>query len=415
MTEQIKNFPEFLSSIFEGIQILNYSTHHIVPPGENYGGEILAADVEIKDKDGLVFTKNFVAKMKSINVMLAAMFNIEYTFKREAYIYREIIPLLINLQKDFGFPNNKTLDLFPLCFGVRLNLCEFDDNLSEDALILFENLKTQGYAMEERMIGFNLEESANFLRKLAEFHSLPIALKILKPDLHRDKIVNMTAYSFGDSFSNKMREQFLDDLNKIIIEIGFEKYAQVIVNLVNKGFKFEERFLSCTVTPYATLVHHDLWINNFLVLRNNDKSLNNIKVYDFQLASYGSLAHDLIFFLFTSVQQNVFDKHYDKLIKIYYDSFLKCLNRFNLKTDNFSWQSFLDELNTIGPHQISHIVIMMRPIFIEKNKIRDNKEIDEKEMGALQSLNKEYKPKMMKIIQGFIDRKWIESGLIVIF
>lgn len=407
---EIKNLPEILKPVLgENTKIINFIAKHMVPPGENYGGIILSLDVHIENSDKSKSTMHLVAKLGPSNEMLAAMFNIQFTFKREMDTYIDIIPTLINFQKEYNIPDNKILDLFPKCYGGRLNLNCNNEILDKNGLMLFENLKTQGFTMEDRMIGFNLHDAGLFLNNLARFHALPIALKLLKPDVFKQKISVLKPASFGDSFTEELKQQFLNDLHNVVSELdGCEQYANKVKDLVDKGYKLEERFLE-PEEPFSTTVHHDLWANNIMVLRDNNGKTLKIKLYDLQLLCYGSLAHDLIFFLYSSVQQDIVDKHYDDLVKLYYDSFIECLREFNLNTEQFSWDKFLAELDKIGPHQISHILIMLRPIFLEKGQIQDNGELNENEISKLHALtlNSGYKIKMRKNILSFAQKNWL--------
>lgn len=111
-------------------------------------------------------------------------------------------------------------------------------------------------------------------------------------------------------------------------------------------------------TPYTTVVHRDLWINNVMIKRGNstrsiqrththklfssDSSDPNaplkVKLYDFQLYFYQSFVSDLIFFLFTSVRLTDLVTNFKSLIDCYYAEFIKTLGLVHCPLDDYSFE-----------------------------------------------------------------------------
>lgn len=65
--------------------------------------------------------------------------------------------------------------------------------------------------------------------------------------------------------------------------------------------------------PWSTIVHNDFWVNNVMLKRDEGKV--QVKIVDFQMCSYGSYAKDLVFFLLSSVQDNVQRSNLDELLR----------------------------------------------------------------------------------------------------
>lgn len=61
-----------------------------------------------------------------------------------------------------------------------------------------------------------------------------------------------------------------------------------------------------------------------------------IKFFDFQFIKFGSLAEDLVFFLFASVEKNVLLNEMDHLIEVYYQAFVAYLQLHGCRMGEFS-------------------------------------------------------------------------------
>jgi len=61
-----------------------------------------------------------------------------------------------------------------------------------------------------------------------------------------------------------------------------------------------------------------------------------VKIVDFQIAQYGSLVHDIIFLLFSSVDVNVLEENYKNFMTIYYNAFIQTLRTVNVDCSNYS-------------------------------------------------------------------------------
>lgn len=63
-----------------------------------------------------------------------------------------------------------------------------------------------------------------------------------------------------------------------------------------------------------------------------------VKIVDFQIAQYGSLVHDIIFVLFSSVDVNVLEDNFYNFLTIYYNAFIQTLRSVNVDTSNYTYE-----------------------------------------------------------------------------
>lgn len=81
------------------------------------------------------------------------------------------------------------MDIFAKSYGGRLNLVADNNLVDKNAVIILENLKIQGYIVEDRFQGLNLQASEMVIIELAKFHATVIAIKKLQPKTFEEKIM----------------------------------------------------------------------------------------------------------------------------------------------------------------------------------------------------------------------------------
>lgn len=164
--------------------------------------------------------------------------------------------------------------------------------------------------------------------------------------------------------------RFIDNLDPKLRD-DVEKQLRVCYALMMK-----ERSDVPEDTPYSTVIHRDFWSTNLMikksksvsdklilreffymrivailikknshfepytiVVRISDSIANNctqIKIYDFQLYCLGSFAHDLVLFLFTSINPRDLSKNFNLFIKHYHQEFVKMMKLANCPLDDYT-------------------------------------------------------------------------------
>lgn len=175
----IKNLKELLSKeIGKDFEIIEKKTKTLTPPGEHYGSLMVSLDLIIQ-RNNVNEDVHLVAKFLPASEMLRNAFDTDVTFKKEIVAYTEILPALKKFQIDCGI--NDIIDVFPKCYGARLNLDTNQNEVGEDAVLIFENLKAENYVMYNRYDGFDFDTSNFIVKDLAKFHALTLAMKLLRP------------------------------------------------------------------------------------------------------------------------------------------------------------------------------------------------------------------------------------------
>lgn len=407
---EVKRLKELLSSTFgDDFEIIDQRSKMLTPPGEHYGSIMLALDVTIRrDSTQTVEELNLVAKMLPASEMLRTAFDVQVTFKKEIDAYVITIPALIDFQKEYNVPKERLLDIFPQCYGARLSIDQ--NEVDDDAVLIFENLKVQGYDTGDRFIGFDYDHAKMIVQDLAKFHAVPIAMRIIDPDRFQAKIGPCIVKNSGiETLPEDVGSAFKDSILDTIVQIPeCEPYVKIVEDIVMKSEEdMKNKNAPQLKSDYATAVHSDYWVNNTMVLQDKEGNPLKNKIVDLQIMQYDSALRDLVFFLFTSVINSVLDEHYEDLIKIYHETFVEYLSDFKIDLEMFTWEKFLEELEYIGPQEFHHVAFMLKPIFTEKGKINNLADFQPSDWGRRDLLGPAHKEKLKDTILAFAKRKWI--------
>lgn len=76
---------------------------------------------------------------------------------------------------------------------------------------------------------------------------------------------------------------------------------------------------------FTCLSHGDIWLNNMMFLSNAQKEPIDVILYDFQGSAWATPAADILYFLISSVSDDVKVEHFDDLIEFYHQELCKSL------------------------------------------------------------------------------------------
>ncbi|KAJ9592875.1 hypothetical protein L9F63_015453 [Diploptera punctata] len=396
-----------------------FSIARLTKPGDNYGSTILAVEVYyFNQKDNYLHKLPIVAKLVPESPFLRKVFNIEITFNKEVRAYTLVAPEFHKLQKEKGITEHKMLDVFSKYYGSRSNKQD-DINMDADesAVLLMENLKLSGYEVRDRRKGLNLEHMELAVRKLAQFHALGIALKLLKPNHLNDSILK-TCERFDllgpdDEESNEKwataPRGYLKDIPEAVPHLDkIENLMRIDMQMKKERKDFPVR------EPFATIVHNDFWVNNMLFkydesnshMDKEKSSPSGIKFVDFQVTVYASPVKDLLFLLFSSSEDGLLEKRYDYFINLYHKEFIGILAKMGCDIEPFTYKHFLNEVNICGPEEFAHILFMLNPICADPSDIKDMSNMTQDSILE-HKVGKAYVNKARYFIKKFVAHGWL--------
>lgn len=73
--------------------------------------------------------------------------------------------------------------------------------------------------------------------------------------------------------------------------------------------------------------HGDLWLNNMMFKSDNENNSVAVRLIDFQVPFWGSPSADLLYFLFSSVADDIKTDHFDDFIEYYHEQLVLALKK----------------------------------------------------------------------------------------
>lgn len=213
------------------------------------------------------------------------------------------------------------------------------------------------------------------LEKLALFHAVGIIIQ--NDPKYKDNFQNLLkttkSFFFGakDKNINKINADRRLKIMNIVERFGYAK--DVNERILDVLVKTDAKILEGSKTPYYSLIHNDLWINNIMFkysdMENDGETVIDLKFIDFQNTNFGSVAKEFAFLLYTSVEHHIWND-LDGYIRCYHDCLLKHLKTYFNETRNleflisdYSLEKFKAELKFYTCHKFKHIFIIMRILF----------------------------------------------------
>nr|AAW57431.1 10G08 [Ips pini] len=381
---------------------------NLTTAGENYGSILLSVNIVIEN--GKTETIKAVAKAVPKNDFIKNFFMSSLTFKKELYFYQNVIPALKKFQTDQGM--KELVDFTAEFYGGRLTLdSNQQEYADEDAVILMENLKVSGYQTMERTVGFDFDTTCLIIKNIAQFHAVPIAMRIKNPSTFMELIKPYLHHT--DLFTQSMPEEMQNSLTEDIIKLASENpqcapYVKALKRKCESCYRSGKN-PKIGRELFTTITHNDIWVNNLLIKFDENGIPIGNKLVDYQFLNYDSLGKDLIFFLFDSVQNEVIKRKYDEILRIYHDTFISTLKRLNVDTTPYTYEKLLEELDFAANNTfaIGQTFAMLRPIFAVKESVNEVENLRDDNILQYKEPTKLHKEKLYMLVEEFVKRKWI--------
>ncbi|CRK90625.1 CLUMA_CG004327, isoform A [Clunio marinus] len=280
---------------------------------ENYVSVLYRAKIKIE----MIETN----EKKSVDVIIKASLTLEEmktlnSFHRERAIYEKVLKSVKNIWFEIAA---KVIKFGPQDVVFKTNPYE---------IIVLDDLKAAGYEMLNRKVGLNMEQTKMLLMKLAKFHAASAILyqESGKIDDHFDRKIIPLFPEEGSMIdaSRRMLEAFETSVRN---NEGFEYIANKISNWNVK--KFLAAFTNVAEPMkcgFQVMNHGDVWVNNLMFRFDHEtNSVNDVLMIDYELSFWGSPAADLLYFLITSVEDNVKVEHFDTFISFYHEQLSESL------------------------------------------------------------------------------------------
>lgn len=191
-----------------------------------------------------------------------------------------------------------------------------------------------------------------------------------------------------------------------------EKYTKVL-ECLDHIEKKKEYYISLLQKPsnsdLTVVIHGDLWVNNILFsLDRNTNKPNLVKFVDFQATRIGSIATDLLHFIYTSIEPNTRKKFFDVLLKFYHDNLVGYLESFLGSEDKdyvkaITFSRITDEITKYRMYGLINAILVL-PVVVCDPKAMSVPNADLRN-GNSKSLI--FRERLLDVAEEYISKGWI--------
>ncbi|CAG9853994.1 unnamed protein product [Phyllotreta striolata] len=299
--------------------------------GDGYSCDVCFVKVTVEEGKDAGEIYDVVVKAGKVSEKLRENCPIVEIYFREIVLYTKVLPMIEQLQKEYGIKN---------CFTHYAPVFYTSKEDRKEAILL-QNMKVRGYMVHDRTVPHNLEEALLAFRTYAKWHGASMAFKIKKPELFHEVTNNMND-NFGDIlFKSRLIESFPKfhqlGLN-VLKKVGQQDMAKKIEE---EASDFKKMCGSLTLSHdkeaerEAVILHGDCWNNN-MMFKYKDMDISkpiDMVLLDFQMSRLASPILDLSYYLYSTADRNVLDK-FDHLLEEYHKELENYLRQYDINVDD---------------------------------------------------------------------------------
>ncbi|GJQ66823.1 hypothetical protein Trydic_g7862 [Trypoxylus dichotomus] len=268
----------------------------------------------------------FLKELNTPNNVLQYLLDSIKAYDKEAFYYN---CLLTEFKS-----NNICVDFAPKCYYCR------------PSLLVFEDLVLRGFKNSPKRDMLDMKHCKVALKALAKFHAATASYEKLKSNEGKSLLQLYPQFLddtlFGD-IKNAATEwlectfrgllDLIDHLPED--EISADEYKAKLIEAMELQDPDQFARYKCTV------LHGDLWSNNFMFEYKNGVPINSILI-DYQIIKYGPIALDVVQMVITNMRRNVRKVHYEELLSYYYHQFVEACEENNFQALDFiSYKDFM--------------------------------------------------------------------------
>ncbi|KAK4886830.1 hypothetical protein RN001_003101 [Aquatica leii] len=338
--------------------------------GDSYLSTVNAFTVKAHGKDKSnheekVISFPILSKSLPSNIGWRNTFRSADFFRNEVIFYNKVWKAM----NDFQMSKNTKVPFH----AIPLYICGLADGTND--YIALENLNTKGFYGLTRSGGLDLEHTQQIMRIFARFHALALAFKDQKPKEFEEVANSLEETYFSEKYRSWYSNFQINNLFPIVCD-AVEKelpqmYMEKLKNLFANDFYGKLIEYCATKGPLAVITHGDAWAPNFLLKYDNNNTLIDAMMIDFQLTRYASLALDISFFLYSCTEQSLRLSHWDFLIEDYYKTFVSVLEDLGSSSELLTLDSLKAEIKACALFGVGMSMEAIAMSLLEDDEVAD--------------------------------------------
>lgn len=312
------------------IEVFKFEVSSAVPPGNNFTSCLWRVQVDYKS-NGNSSLQSFIVKAPLTDNPLKEFH--DQFFLTEPCFYQKYLPKAYAILSNHQF--------FPKSYFTG---CE--------NVIVLEDLKASGYQMADRCKQLDYDHCKLYAVSAATMHAVSIAVHNKEPNL-----VEQLGISKG--FSNDSKSVPI----KMLVEKGLNFFSEKIKSIseCSKYAEVPDNLLLCIWDLLVklnepndtlnTLNQGDPWTANMMFRYDSSGKVNEIKLLDFQALQYASPLLDIVFFIWTSANDDVRENSLEEFYHLYCNTLNARLEEFNC-SERLTYDQLQKHMQIFSPYII---------------------------------------------------------------
>lgn len=250
-----------------------------------------------------------------------------------------------------------------------------------------------------------MDHSIASLKSLAKFHAFGLAAKRRYPSDF--DLVKAQSHRVGFG-SQALEIAFAGIVNLFKTNSRFQRYSDRIEAIAAQRKNVWDVEPVCH-EPWATIVHGDFWTNNIMFHKDQLDRLDDLKFIDFQTYRFADVFVDLVYFLGTSLNEEVVSKHFDEMIDVYHEELVSVLTDLDVDPKDFGRQAFDDGFKKDAALEILRCAMALNFFNTEVDENateEDRKELFDK-LIKCKSVSEQFLEKLSRILQIYEAKGWL--------
>ncbi|XP_065349049.1 uncharacterized protein LOC135945348 [Cloeon dipterum] len=382
------------------LHIASYQVEPGADKGTGYMGIVYRIRVTLSDGSELTL----IGKGMPQNMVRRKTFRSEPFFRKEVMFFNHLAPMLRQLElKQRGEGAKDTF--------LPISECYYAMSDGENDFLVFQDLKSLGYEMADRISGPTEAQRNSLLHTLAKFHALSFALQTLQPETFSEAVAPIYEPWFAREFSSfyagylyklfgLWHRAVHDQLKGTHYLSRFERLG------ANQKVFFDNLCDSLRLLQPAVINHGDAWSTNFMFKGHQ------VMMIDFQLVRYCSAMTDLSMFIFncTTEEQRAAAGGTEAILKEYYQVLCGAVAQLGLPECPLSWQQLMEQWCVNGLLGFGGCLELVPLSLVESEDVQDldrvegNEPIPLDELTQFSELTKpEHKKRLVDLIRLAVD------------
>nr|XP_021198182.2 uncharacterized protein LOC110382040 [Helicoverpa armigera]XP_021198183.2 uncharacterized protein LOC110382040 [Helicoverpa armigera]XP_021198184.2 uncharacterized protein LOC110382040 [Helicoverpa armigera]XP_049706343.1 uncharacterized protein LOC110382040 [Helicoverpa armigera] len=306
--------------------------------GDSYLSELIRIRIHGMNQNEVANHVQVILKNIPKSISRRLTFRSAEFFENEINFYEKVLPALLEFQssKNVKDPFDKYARLF----------LTYSDGTND--VICLEDASIYNFGSAVRQEGIDIDHCKLTFKVLAQFHALSFAMKDQKPEEFNKIKTQVRELYYHDRLWG-WYTRFWKRISGIAIDAVEKEYPDSIYVEKIKKFAVPERYQDMIDAATKTgdngvISHGDSWTNNFLYKYVQEKPVD-AKIIDFQLSRCATPVLDVAFMIYGCTTQDLRDKHYEDLLKYYYEVLSTQIREMGSDPSKvYSWELFMSEI-----------------------------------------------------------------------